>query len=443
MAVQRVARLRFSIAHCIAIVIAIICVSAVPIGHSYVTGVWQLETIASTAAVLGTVRVEHIGPGNSLSESPNRTLLGRAELVILRAYPPSALLSGERIQLEYEQLPEGSSPMNGPDVPPLQSGTIWVVPLKPNPKPDAEAWRLVADEGIGTVIPAVEAEPPFPVRPKNKREYLLHEVATTLSIGTREETLREASYLMHQTTSGYAPEMMKLLDSAMNGDPERWALVAASLVSAQGIPRPTIADFLAGRYETLGTSWPGSLVEMSVRRLAKSGDGPEKLIHASLNISDLNEWGTGVTLREFAQNAGLVRELSSMLEAHRPGSLYVAYDVIKAGQRSIVASAMNTAFAYVNSATTHHSDNQAACWVIRDFGTDAQFKEFLGDIRRYQYRDRKHYDELWRNTIWSDNERERAVLDILLADQRMYDSSLRYRDVARYELERLNAPKSH
>jgi len=44
---------------------------------------------------------------------------------------------------------------------------------------------------------------------------------------------------------------------------------------------------------------------------------------------------------------------------------------------------------------------------------------------------RKKYDELWRNTIWSDNERERAVLDILLADQRMYDASFRYSDVAR------------
>ena len=248
---------------------------------------------------------------------------------------------------------------------------------------------------------------------------------------------------MHQNTTGYAPEMMKLFDSAMNGDVERWALVTASLVGALGIPRPTIADFIAGKYDTFGTLWPGSLAETSVRRIAKSSSGKKKLIRASLNISDLNEWGTGVTLQEFAQNDVLVTELRSMLEAHRPGSLYVAYDVIKAGQRGIVAAAMNTAFVYVRGASERRSDIQAACWVIRDFGTDAQFKEFLRDIRRYQYQDQKHYDELWRNTIWSDNERERAVLDILLADQRMYDSPLRYSDVARNELARLSAPKSH
>lgn len=333
--------------------------------------------------------------------------------------------------------------MNGPDVPPLQSGSIFIVPLKPNQKPESDAWRLIGDEGIGTVIPAIEHQVSFPDQPKNNREYLLQEVAAALSAGTREEMLREASYLTFQTTNGYAAEMMKLFDSAMNGDTERLALVTASHISALGTPRPTIADFLAGRYEGLGTRWPSSLAEMCVRRLAKSSDGQEKLIHAFLNISDQNEWGAGVTLQEFAHNAALVRELRSMLEVQRPGSLYVAYDVMKVGQRSIVAAALNTAFAYVNGTSKRRSDIQAACWVIRDFGTDAQFKEFLGYIRRYQYQNQKHYDELWRNTIWSGNERERAVLDILLADQRMYDSGLRYSDVARGELTRLNAPKNH
>ena len=96
--------------------------------------------------------------------------------------------------------------------------------------------------------------------------------------------------------------MMKLLDSAMSGDTGRWALVTASLVSALGIPRPNIGDFMAGRYEALGTSWPGSLAEMSVRKLAESGDGQEKLINQFLNISDLNERGSGIALQEFAQS---------------------------------------------------------------------------------------------------------------------------------------------
>ena len=440
MAAHRVGKIHIPLGHYIGFVVGT-CLSVVPAVLSYPTAVWQLDDVASAASVLATVRVEHIIRGTSLSDSPNRTISGRAELTVLRAFPPSAPLLGQHIQLQYEQRAEENTP-GGPDVPPLQSGAIWVVPLKPNSKPQDEPWRLIADEGIGTVIPAVEAEPPFPAQPKNKREYLVYEVASALSIGTREETVREASYLTHQTTNGYAREMMKLLDSAMNGNEERRALVTASLVSALGVPRPTIADFLAGRYEALGTRWPGSLTEMSVRRLVKDDGGEGKLIRAFLNISDLNEWGAGVTLREFDQDGALVTELRSMLEAHRPGSLYVAYDVMKVGQRRIVPVAVNTAFAYVHGASERRSDIQAACWVIRDFGTDAQFKDFLGDLRAYQYQDPKHYDELWRNTIWSDNERERAVLDILLADQRMYDSSQRYSDIARAELARLNTSTS-
>jgi hypothetical protein len=82
-----------------------------------------------------------------------------------------------------------------------------------------------------------------------------------------------------------------------------------------------------------------------------------------------------------------------VLEEQRPGSLYVAYDVMKAGQHSIIATATKTAFTYVNGVSKRSSDIQAACWVIRDFGTDAQFKKFLSDLRRFQYQDQKHYDE--------------------------------------------------
>lgn len=97
---QRVDKLRFSIWHYIAIVISI-SVSAVLV-RSYPTAVWQLDEVASAASVLATVRVEHTIRGSALSGLPNRTVLGRAELIVLRAFPPSALLPGQHIQLEYE-----------------------------------------------------------------------------------------------------------------------------------------------------------------------------------------------------------------------------------------------------------------------------------------------------------------------------------------------------
>jgi hypothetical protein len=233
---------------------------------------------------------------------------------------------------------------------------------------------------------------------------------------------------------------MRLLTTAAHGNTERWALISASLVSSLGIPRPTIADFSASKYGTNPASWRGSLFEAAVQRVLISRSGKERLIHQFLDISDLAVWGPGITLQEFAQEPSLVQELGLMLQSQRPGSLYVAYDVLKAGPNKIRAAATATALAYVNGPPKNQSEIQAACWLIRDFGTEGQFSQLLGAIRKYQYEDPKRYDELWRNTIWSDNARERAVLEILLADQRMYDASQRYGDIARYELARLDRP---
>jgi hypothetical protein len=418
----------------------LVCLAIIPICNSYPTSVWPLETVAKSASVFATVKVGHVIPPASQPESVYRTVPGHVELVVLRSFPQSAMKADEHIELDFETLPAGNSGMNGPDVAYFEEGMILIVPLKPNPRPATDAWRLFADVGGGIVIPAIERSPTFPGHAKSGREYLLQEVASALSGGTREEVLKEASYLSGQTTNEFAADLMQSLIPAVNRDTERWGLISASLVSSLGIPRPTIADFSASKYGTNPASWRGSLVEALVQKALSSRDGKEKLIHQFLDISDLATWGPGITLQEFAQERSLVQELGLMLESRRPGALYTAYDVLKAGQNKIRAAAVVAALAYVNDPSKNHSEIQAACWVIRDFGTEAQFNQLVRAIRKYQYEEPKQYDEIWRNTIWSDNDRERAVLEILLADQRMYDASQRYSDIARNELARLSKP---
>lgn len=425
--------------HC-TFAIFLVCLAIIPICNSYPTSVWPLETVAKSASVLATVRVGHVSPPGTQEESVYRTVPGHVELVVLRSFPPSAMKADEHIQVDYQTLAAGNSGMNGPDVAYFQQGAILIVPLKSNPRSANDAWRLFADEGGGIVIPAIEKNPAFLNHARNGREYLLREVASALSGGTREEVLKEASYLSGQTTNEFATDLMQLLTSALNGDTARWALISASLVSSLGIPRPTIEDYNTSKYGTNPASWRGSLVEASVQEVLTSRVGKERLIHEFLDISDLATWGPAVTLREFAQEPSLVQELGLMLESRRPGSLYIAYDVLKAGQNKIRAAATAAALADVNDLSKNHSEMQAACWVIRDFGTEAQFGQLVSAIRKYQFNEPKRYDELWRNTIWSDNNRELVVLEILLSDQRMYDKSQRYSDIARGELARLNKP---
>jgi len=421
--------------------IAFLCICAIPVCQSFPTNVWQFEEIAKTAKVFATVKVASVNRSSFPWGTGKRTVTARAHLLVLRSFPASAISAGETIQLDYETLPPGDSGMSGPSVPDFQPGSILIVPLKSNLSPGTDPWRLFADEGGGLVIPAIEPGPGFANRPKNGMEYILQEVASALAAGRREDVFREAWYLgiTMQRTDEYASDIMRLLETKVAGDEDRWALISASLVSSFGVPRPTFEEFIAGKYGANPGRWPGSLVEASARRLARFDHAEGELTRQLLSISDINEWGAGIALQEFAQNTSLVQELSSMLRERRPGSLNVALNVMKAGQKKIRDAAVADALATIRDPAANHSETQAACWVLRDFGDGAQFNQLVRAIKEYQYRDKKRFDELWRDTLWSNNLRERDVLEILLADERMYESGQRYSDMAKVELDRVNA----
>jgi hypothetical protein len=100
--------------HCISATF-VACLAVIPMCHSYPTSVWQLEGIAQSAAVLATIKVEHVSKAGLPLQSGSRTVPGHVELMVLRSFPPSALRAGEHIRLDYETLAEGNSGMSGPE----------------------------------------------------------------------------------------------------------------------------------------------------------------------------------------------------------------------------------------------------------------------------------------------------------------------------------------
>jgi hypothetical protein len=294
--------------------------------------------------------------------------------------------------------------MSGPDVPQLKPGDILALPLKVNSQPSFAPWRLIGDEGRGLVIPAIASDSQFAEPPKDGRAFLLREIASALIDGTRESLFAEASYVSGQ--NAITPGLMSLLRSKLAAHDDRWSQVAAAILSSLAIPRPSVADFLLSKDVSGGGGFSGSLI-------------------------------TAVTVPEFAQEPSLIRELRQMLQARSSGTLNVARSLLITGQREILQDATTLSFYYVALPDVNPSELQAACWVIRDFGTDEQFGWLLGEVRRSQYRDQRRYDKLWRNLIWSDSDRERDVLEILIKDNRMFEANTRYSDIARGELTRL------
>lgn len=416
-----------------------LCLGFESLCRAYPSGLWSFERLAE-APVIATCIVEETTHDSSPLIVGQRVLIAHAKLLVLRSFPHSPVQPGDRIKLDYEALPENPwGRSGGPDVPDLKAGAVFAFPLLLNLHPSTAAWRLVADEGESLVIPAIRREPPFAAPPRNGREFLLDEIASVLIHGTRAEVLTEATYASGQKT--IAPELVSLLAGTAGVGEDRWVLIAASLLSSFGTPRPTVADFRLGKDTAGGSFFSGALMNLVLQRLGDSAQAKEKLIHQLLINSDIASWGVGVTLREFAQEPSLIRELRAMLRSASPGALDVARDILGAGQKEVLGDATALAFNYLSASVADPTDIRAACWVIRDFGTDEQFNRLVAAVRRSQYEDRHRYDLLWSDTIWSDNARERRVLYLMLDDQRTYQADERYSDIARGELKRIGMSK--
>jgi hypothetical protein len=130
-----------------------------------------------------------------------------------------------------------------------------------------------------------------------------------------------------------------------------------------------------------------------------------------------------------------------MLRARRAGALWVARVILSAGHREVWQDATALSLDYLSAPNIDAFELQSACFVIRDFGTDQQFGRLLEEIQRSQYRDQRRYDKLWGNILYSDSSRERAVLEILLQDDRIAFERVRYSDIARTELTRIQQLK--
>jgi hypothetical protein len=406
---------------------------AASISAAFPKSTLELNELARSP-ILATCLVETTSKDAASITKNSRVVPAHATLRILRTFPQNAIRD-QRINLDFEALPEGDNGMSGPALPHIVQGDVLILPLKRNPDPRHLSWRLMVDHGNGLVIPAITAEPDLKT-PHNGQDFVLGEIASTLSRGTRRQVLTESSYLSMQTTQRFSTQLMQLLQSYPGNDDDRWALVAASLLSSLGVPRPTVAEFRTRSIAVPGTQNTWSIIALVLQRAGGSSQAKNRLIHQTLLISDINSWGAAVTLREFAQDPLLVRELTAMLKEERPGSLFVAHDMIAAGQKSLSGPAIAIALRYIKKVTAEWTELQPACSTLRDFGSDQQFGQLVSEIKNTQYLDTPRYDALWRATIWPESPRAATVLQILLHDDRMYQG-IRYSDLAHNELERL------
>ncbi len=398
---------------------------------------WQLrETAAAPVLVVGRILGVQKGeraPDGSLPWKAE-TWAMTAEIQVLRSYTSSAEpVAVNRLHVHFWAYgPSVTAFINGtpPPLPSLEPGNVLILPLQENRGPAAELWRLVGDSGVHLAIPA-RAEMTDSLPPASARAFLDREIANALSLGTPREVSAIAGYLSGQDEDLTA-ELMPLLETAIGDDRQRWAEVAANLVAAQGIPRPSVADILAGKADLKGWSGRHSLFVTwaALRKLKASPETDTLLIESWIAEAPLHVWGSANSLLEYADNPITTKALVTALQNDLDGSSYIAWTLAHTGHQATLPEALGRALKVADRPDGDLTDLQGAAALLRDYGSDQELKELAGLVRKYQTGDRKFYHMLWQYATESGNPREARVLAVVLRDRRIVFDETRYCDFA-------------
>jgi hypothetical protein len=408
--------------------------------------VWQLNETAS-APVLVVGRILDVRKGEPVPEGTlpwkAETLAMTAEIQVLRSYSGSGEpLAVDRIQVHYLAYgPSVTAFANGypPPLPQFKRGVIRILPLQENKNPISEPWQLMADSGRNLIVPARAEIPESETKPAGARAFLDREIANALSMGTPAEVSAIAGYFGASfPDADLSLELMPLLEAAIGDDRGRWAEVAANLLAAQGIPRPSVAELLAAKADP--KSSPGGprffFARATLQKLGASPQTDSLLIDRWIAEAPLNAWGSATSLVEFGDNPETTELLRKGLRDDVAGSSYIAWTLVRNGHQATLPEALTRALSVVDRPDSDYNDLQGAAALLRDYGDDAELKQLAGLVRKYHIQDDKFYQVLWQDATEDGNPREARVLGVVLLDRRISFGETRYCDFALGVLER-------
>jgi hypothetical protein len=404
--------------------------------------IWQLkETAAAPVLVVGRIlgvqKIERVADGSLAWKAATWSMT--AEVQVLRSYKASGEpLAADRIQVHFLAYgPSVTQFVNGypPPLPNIETGRVLILPLKENQHPASELWHLMADSGVDLAIPTraemTDSAPPS----ATSRAFLDRDIASALSRGTAREVAAVAGYLAQQSED-LTGELMPLLEPAIASDRERWAEVAANLLAAQGIPRPSVADLVAGKAKP--KDWPGResflLAQAVLQKLKASPETDALLIKTWVDEAPSHAWGSANSLLEYGDHPVTIETLRQALRDDLAGSSYIAWTLARNGHQATLRDALTRALGVVDRPASDYNDLQGAAALLRDYGSDQDLKQLAGLVRKYQIQDEKFYRVLWQFATEDGNPREARVLAVVLRDRRIVFGDVRYCDLAAGEL---------
>jgi hypothetical protein len=391
---------------------------------------------AAAAPVLVTGRVLSVSQGRTLPEGAvpwkAQTMAVTAEIEVLRSRRSNGEpIASSRIRVGFMAYgPSVTAMVNGTPLPNLRPGDVLVLPLKENPVPELDSWTLIADSGMGVVIPSLADLASAGTPLASGRAFIDFEIANTLSRGTPTQVFAVSSYLSQQY-GDFVGELVPLLETAIGDDRTRWAEVATSLLAAQGIPQPSVAELMTGAAQTKDWLPRRSLflAQVALQKLKASAETDELLIATAIADMPAHDWGSANLLLEYGEHPATTEGVRQALRNDVSGACFVAFLLVRNGHRAVLPDALVRALKAVDDSKAD-TDLQGAAGLLRDYGSDQDLRQLAALVQKFQTQDEKYYMRLWQSATEAGNPREARVLAVVLRDRRVVYGDLRYCDLA-------------
>ncbi len=397
----------------------------------------SIDALAAAPAVV-VCRVERVALGPFVPAQkgarPTATRHCTATLRVLRAVPefPAA-----RIYLSHFCNGPHFAMRNGhPAYPNLEAGRAYVFPLVPH----GAQWRLIADEGWGLVVPAIEADPPG-ARLASKREFIFREITNTLLHGAYADLYRFSSYMQFRYAKELNDEIMAALVAALPPCDPRWLDISAALLATS--PR-RLSDMAAGGNPH--DLFPDAVATLAARTFEEAPEERrrEGILRDMLQHSAVHpQASVSVLLPEFKDDPLLLKLLPAYLEQHQDGAVAIACALVAYGKVALEDVTFDAALKVLRDKRAGYADVNGAISLLIHRGSDVQFEGYLAILNDVKVHDRNRYDAMWQ-PAWEDKSpRILRILAVLLDDPRRTSpwDDVRNCDFAGFLLERFSGEK--
>lgn len=421
---------------------------SLPPAEARIISPWSIDRLAKEARLIVVGEVENVVPVSGESREENGAWIQevRANVKILRIPASSetgGLLVGDEIIVSYDKYDwsKTGGVINGYQFPEMKAGECYALPLRKSDANGSDRWQLIGREDFGLIVPCLKQAPKGPA-PETTKAFILDELANVLAFGDSQDISRTAHYLIQShNDSSIADLLHERIEPLIEDDTARWLDIAVIVYNSLGIPRLSIADLQAGKTPDACRA-SVLLVAKALSHVPKE-TLDEQFIKATIDKMDEMTWGAGQTIsHSYASHPLALSLLIQRLKSGNSAAIVVARQVLRANpDKALLQAALDASMRLISNPDAPLTDRGwgSALQLVRDSGTEEQFKTMLNVFEKSLKEDHERFVSMWQSLANASSDRAIPIIRIAIRDNSPLPDwqGVRISDLAACELQRV------